>query len=338
MQNVLVTGGAGFIGSHLVDLLLGTGANVVVLDLLTYAGNLDNLAEASVSSQYKFVRGDICDTELVKHLLSEHNIDTVFHLAAESHVDNSIANPGKFIETNVNGTFSMLYAGLQYWEGRGKQDNFRFIHVSTDEVFGQLQMHEPAFNEDTPYKPNSPYSASKAASDLIVRSWYHTYKFPAIITNCSNNFGSRQHNEKLIPTVVRTALAGKSIPIYGTGNNVRDWLYVKDHCQGLMQAGLYGKVGENYCFGGKNELQNNDLVMMICRILDQIKPNINCLYSKSIVHVEDRKGHDFRYAIDPRKAQTELAWNYSANFTDDLYATIKHYVVFNSIVKETHVL
>ncbi|HSX20097.1 MAG TPA: dTDP-glucose 4,6-dehydratase [Gammaproteobacteria bacterium] len=332
MQNVLVTGGAGFIGSHLVDMLLEQGKHVVVLDLLTYAGSMENLAEARVYNTFEFVHGDICDGELVSNILRNHNIDTVFHLAAESHVDNSIADPGKFIQTNVTGTYSMLYACLHYWEDKGRPHDFRFIHVSTDEVFGQLGLDDPAFNEQTAYAPNSPYSASKAASDLLARAWYHTYKFPAIITNCSNNFGTRQHTEKLIPKVVALALSGKPITIYGSGENIRDWLYVKDHCQGLILAATHGNIGESYCFGGNNEIKNIDIVLTICDMLDTFKPK-GSPYRANIIHVADRKGHDFRYAIDATKARTALNWQTGINFAENLYTTIRYYGVMITPVK-----
>lgn len=327
MQNILVTGGAGFIGSHLVDLLLAQDKQVIVLDLLTYAGNLDNLIEAKIFSTFKFVHGDICDPALVANILHDYNIDTVFHLAAESHVDNSIADPGRFITTNINGTYNMLHTCLQYWEAKDKPTNFRFIHVSTDEVFGHLAVNAPPFNEETPYKPNSPYSASKAASDLLVRAWWQTYKFPAIITNCSNNYGPRQHAEKLIPTVVRTALAGQNIPVYGTGQNIRDWLYVQDHCNGLILAAERGLVGASYCFGGNNELRNIDMVHMICDILDTINPKTHS-YKDNITYVADRKGHDFRYAIDAIKAHMELGWQPSANFQASFGKTVQYYSAY----------
>ncbi len=323
MRNVLVTGGAGFIGSHLVDMLLELGSKVVVLDLLTYASNLDNLQDAQLSPHCTMIQGDICDTELVSSILHDNNIDIVLHLAAESHVDNSIANPGMFVQTNVTGTYSMLNACNQHWEHNNKPADFKFVHVSTDEVFGQLAENDPPFNESSHYQPNSPYSASKAASDHLVRAWYHTYKFPVIITNCSNNFGPRQHAEKLIPTVVRSALMGAKIPLYGTGLNVRDWLYVKDHCQGIILAAQRGCLGASYCFGGSNELANKDLVLQICRILDQIAPKPGYKYEQSIAYVTDRKGHDFRYAIDAGKARQELGWVRSTNFADNLSVTIK---------------
>lgn len=333
MKNVLVTGGAGFIGSHLVDQLLLMDVNVLVLDLLTYAGNLDNIAEARTYESYSFVNGDICDANLVKQLLNDYSVDTIFHLAAESHVDNSITNPGRFIETNITGTYTLLYESLKYWEKLNKPDNFRFIHVSTDEVFGQLKLTDSKFNECTPYAPNSPYSASKAASDHLARAWYHTYKFPTIITNCSNNYGPRQHYEKFIPTVIRNALKGNKIPIYGTGENIRDWIYVKDHCKGLILAALKGSIGKSYCFGGDMELPNNQLALMICNILDNMKPIQNFSYADNISYVEDRKGHDFRYAIDSTIAKNELGWTHGDDFQDLLNTTIKYYVMLNTLTR-----
>lgn len=323
-RNILVTGGAGFIGSHLVDLLLKNNAKVVVLDSLTYAGSLHNLSAARVNNKFKFVQGDICDQQIISEILNTYNIDLVFHLAAESHVDNSLLNPGAFIDTNITGTYSMLVSCLKYWEARNKPDHFKFVHISTDEVFGQLALTDAPFDENSPYKPNSPYSASKAASDLLVRAWHHSYKFPAIITNASNNFGPRQHGEKLIPTVIRSALSGKRIPIYGNGKNIRDWLFVQDFCKGLMLAAKQGVNGESYCFGGNNELTNLDLALKICKILDHLYPNDES-YSNYISYVEDRKGHDFRYAIDSTKAKTALGWNIINNFDVNLTQTINYY-------------
>lgn len=323
-RHILVTGGAGFIASHLVDMLLKNNANVIVLDALTYAGNLQNLANARLHRNFKFVQGDICDPLTVAELLNAYNIDLVFHLAAESHVDNSLTNPRAFIDTNITGTYNMLFACLKFWEANSKPEQFRFIHISTDEVFGQLSLTDVAFDENSPYKPNSPYSASKAASDLLVRAWHHSYKFPAIITNASNNFGPRQHGEKLIPTVIRNALARRKIPIYGNGTNIRDWLFVQDFCRGLISAAKYGEVGENYCFGGNMELNNLELATKICKLLDNLYPGEQP-YSSYISYVEDRKGHDFRYAVDPTKAKATLGWRLETNFDNNLLQTIKSY-------------
>ncbi len=303
----LVTGGAGFIGSHFVDAAIQNGHKVIVLDKLTYAGNRDNLRSAEKTGNLIFVEGDICDAKLLATLLSQHQIDAVFHLAAESHVDNSIAGADIFIQTNIVGTHILLQTCQHYWEGLPKDNKFRFIHVSTDEVFGTLTETEAAFTENSPYRPNSPYSASKASSDLLVRSWVHSYQFPAIITNCSNNYGTRQHGEKLIPTIIRNALQGKPIPIYGDGRNIRDWLYVKDHCAGLYLAYQKGVVGESYCFGGNNEWRNIELAKKICGLLDEIAPK-ETAYHQQIAFVEDRKGHDWRYAIDSTKAKQSLGF------------------------------
>lgn len=329
MQSVLVTGGAGFIGSHLVDLLAKQNLKIVVLDALTYAGSKDNLKSHFSDPNFTFVEGNICDADLVLSLLKTHNIDSVFHLAAESHVDNAIANPGVFIKTNVDGTYTLLNACKNIWEHDGYA-NKRFLHVSTDEVFGQLKLDDPPFNELTPYAPSSPYSASKASSDLLAKAWYHTYKFPVVITNCSNNYGSRQHAEKLIPTVIRSALADKPIPIYGTGTNIRDWLFVEDHASGLMSAMIEGALGESYCFGGDNELANLPLAKMICEILDEQRPRKDGKsYTDQIQFVTDRKGHDFRYAIDFSKAKAQLGWAPAIEFRTGLAKTVSYYLELN---------
>ena len=313
----LVTGGAGFIGSHLVDYLIAEGERVIVLDALTYAGTLDNLKAAQETGQMTFVKGDISNLSLVKELLEKHQISAVYHLAAESHVDNSIDKSTPFITTNIGGTHTMLEAARAYWEAANKPGTFRFIHVSTDEVFGHLADDEPPFTEQSPYKPNSPYAASKAASDHLARAWFQTYGLPVIITNCSNNYGSRQHKEKFIPTVIRKALAGEEIPVYGTGKNIRDWLYVKDHCAGLYLAAIKGKVGETYCFGGNNEKRNIDLARELCVLLDQRYPREDARsYQDQITYVADRKGHDWRYAIDATKAISALQWGPKHRFPD----------------------
>ena len=324
MKSILVTGGAGFIGSHLVDLLMAQDLNVVVLDALTYAGSKDNLETHFNKPNFHFVEGNICDGELVSDLLARHTIDTVLHLAAESHVDNAIEEPGIFIKTNVEGSYTLLKACLDAWQNT---DGKRFLHVSTDEVFGQLKENDPPFNEETSYAPSSPYSASKASSDLLARAWHHTYKFPVVITNCSNNYGSRQHDEKLIPTIIRNALAGKIIPIYGTGMNIRDWLYVEDHCKGLIAAITQGALGETYCLGGDNEVKNLDIARQICGILDKKIPKANGKsYAEQIQFVTDRKGHDFRYAIDFSKAKSKIGWTPQIDFQTGLEKTVDHYI------------
>ena len=323
MKSVLVTGGAGFIGSHLVDQLMAQDLKVVVLDALTYAGSKDNLKNHFDHKNFTFVEGNICDETLVLSILKDHDIDTVLHLAAESHVDNAIEAPGIFIKTNVEGTYTLLKACRDTWQ----DDQRRFLHVSTDEVFGQLKAEDPPFNEKTPFAPSSPYSASKASSDMLAHAWFHTYKFPVVTTNCSNNYGSRQHDEKLIPTIIRNALAGKPIPIYGTGMNIRDWLFVEDHCKGLISAITTGRLGETYCLGGDNEIKNLDIAHIICDLLNAITPKADKKpYSEQIQFVTDRKGHDFRYAIDFSKAKAELGWTPQIDFKTGLERTIRYYV------------
>lgn len=323
----LVTGGAGFIGSHLVDYLINLGNQVVVVDKLSYSGNLVNLKEAQATGRLIFIEKDICDNLGMEKVLHKYNINAVFHLAAESHVDNSIKDAAPFIQTNIVGTYSMLTASLRYWEDKGKNPDFRFVHVSTDEVFGHLMDDEPPFTENSAYAPNSPYAASKAASDHLARAWYVTYGLPVIITNCSNNFGSRQHYEKLIPTIIRNALQNQSIPIYGTGKNIRDWLFVKDHCQGLYLAATKGKVGETYCFGGTNEKRNIDIAMEICQILDEVNPRKDGKSFRSqITYVENRKGHDWRYAIDFSKAKNELGFQPSEQKAELLRSVVLDYI------------
>ncbi len=305
------------------------GNLVVNLDALTYAANPKNLAEIEGNSNYHFVKGDILDQKLISEILEKFDIDVLVNFAAESHVDNSIANPGAFIQTNINGTFSLLNSALKYWQNLNgkKYDDFRFVHVSTDEVYGSLEFDDPKFTENNKYQPNSPYSASKAASDHLVRAWGETYKLPTIITNCSNNFGARQHSEKLIPTVINSCLQNKIIPIYGNGKNIRDWIYVEDHCFGIELAISKGKLGESYCFGGDAERQNIDIAKQICAILDGLKPKSDgTSYVNQIQFVEDRKGHDLRYAIDSSKAKKELGFKIAGSFEEKLLDTVKWYL------------
>ncbi len=321
----LVTGAAGFIGSHFVIKIINLGHKVVVLDALTYAGNLDNLSSIKDSSSFKFVNGDICDEGLISKILSEEKIDYLVNFAAESHVDNSIESPKDFIQTNIVGTYNLLACALSYWKhlGAGNKKKFRFLHVSTDEVYGSLGEGDPKFNEENPYRPNSPYSASKAASDHLVRAWFETYDLPTIVTNCSNNFGPHQHHEKLIPTIVRSALADKIIPIYGNGKNIRDWIFVKDHCDGLYNALKKGLVGQTYCFGGECEKTNIEIAEKICGILDQLKPRADKKsYLAQIKFVQDRLGHDKRYAIDNSKVARELGYAVSKSFDERLEETV----------------
>ncbi len=329
MKKILVTGGCGFIGSCFVKQEIAKGNLVVNLDKMTYAANAGNVAEVAQHENYNFVKGDICDQNLVAKILRQFEIDSVVNFAAESHVDNSISGAEVFIVTNINGTFSLLQAAREYHqqlEGEKKQ-NFRFLHVSTDEVFGSLKENEPAFNEQNPYKPNSPYSASKAASDHLVRAWNETYKLPTIITNCSNNFGPNQHQEKLIPTIIRCALGGKDIPIYGNGKNIRDWIFVADHCRGVALALEKGVVGESYCFGGECEMRNIDIAATICEALDRIAPKQNgTSYKNQIKFVEDRKGHDYRYAIDNSKARGYFGFEIEKSFNDRILETINFYL------------
>jgi dTDP-glucose 4,6-dehydratase len=323
----LVTGGAGFIGSSFVDLLLKGGHKAVVLDAMTYAGHSENLVAAL--PKIKFVKGDILDTALVVKVLTEQQITHVVNFAAESHVDRSITDAGAFVKTNVLGVYSLLQASLGYWSDlHGEAKNrFRFLHVSTDEVFGALG-EEGKFSETTGYAPNSPYSASKAGGDHLVRAWYHTYKLPTLITNCSNNYGLRQFPEKLIPHMINCALQEKPLPVYGNGRNIRDWVHVEDHCAGVLLALEKGQLGEAYCFGGNSERRNIDVVMAICKLLDSKKPRANGKsYQELITFVEDRKGHDWRYAIDDSRAQAELGFvrKYKA-FEDGLSATVDWYL------------
>lgn len=324
----LITGGAGFIGANYVAFALDSSDDeIFVLDKLTYAGNLENLA--SVSDKITFIQGDICDVELVQNLFDTHRFQKVVHFAAESHVDNSISGPSEFIQTNIVGTFNLLQSAYKTWMNgpndlKEEFENARFLHISTDEVYGTLG-ETGLFLETTPYAPNSPYSASKASSDFIVRSYFHTYGLPVVTTNCSNNYGPFQHNEKLIPTIIRNAISGSPIPIYGDGKNVRDWLYVTDHCSGIFLALEKGRLGETYNIGGRNERQNLYIAKLICDLLDEMLPKEKS-YMEQISFVKDRPGHDFRYAIDATKIETELGWKARENFETGIRKTIAWYL------------
>ena len=323
-MKLLVTGGAGFIGSAVVRLAVARGHEVVNLDALTYAACLENVASVSASPLYSFEQADIRDLPALEAIFHKHQPDAVMHLAAESHVDRSIDGPQAFIETNVMGTYNMLQAARQYWEGRGKPDAFRFHHISTDEVFGSLGA-TGQFTEETPYDPRSPYSASKASSDHLVRAWAETYGLPVVLTNCSNNYGPFHFPEKLIPVVILSALAGKPIPIYGKGENVRDWLYVEDHADALLLVLEKGALGRSYNIGGENERSNLELVQTICAILDALKPAA-APYADLIEFVSDRPGHDLRYAIDPTRIREELGWRPSVTVEEGLEKTVRWYL------------
>lgn len=331
-QSILVTGGAGFIGSNFIPYFLENNPNVQVvnLDKLTYAGDLKNLNEVTQNSRYHFIEGDICDRVLVDEIFEKHQIDAVIHFAAESHVDNSIENPDSFIKTNIEGTFVVLEAAKKYWmdsPNKPKEgfENARFYHVSTDEVYGSLG-NEGFFTEETAYAPNSPYSASKASSDFLVRSYFHTYGLNVVTSNCSNNYGPKQHSEKLVPTIIRKALGGEVIPIYGDGSNIRDWLYVLDHCKAIELIFANGKAGETYAVGGKNEHNNLDIAEKICNILDKLHPKEKGSFIEQITFVKDRLGHDQRYAIDASKIQRELQWKADENFESGIEKTIAWYI------------
>lgn len=325
----LVTGGAGFIGSCFVLQRVKAGDNVINLDKLTYSGNLENLDEIKNASNYIFVKGDIGGEQLVRKLLEEYQPDAVINFAAESHVDRSILDPDVFVKTNVLGTEVLLRVVKDWWKNLGeeKKNKFRFHHISTDEVFGTLSMDDPAFTEETPFAPNSPYSASKASSDHFVRAYHETYGLPTVITNCSNNYGPRQFPEKLIPLMTLNALAGKPLPIYGTGENIRDWLHVEDHCDAIYEVLTKGRVGQTYNIGGRAERTNLFIVNKICEILDDIKPRSDGKsYKEQITFVKDRLGHDLRYAINCSKIEKELGWKPKHNFEDGLKETIQWYL------------
>jgi len=326
---IIVTGGAGFIGSNFVNAWVKGGLGQVInLDKLTYAGNLANLADIEDNPQHLFVQGDIGDRALIDDLLKQHQPCAIVNFAAESHVDRSIHAPGEFIQTNIVGTFNLLEAARAYWSELGEEYKvkFRFLHVSTDEVYGSLGATDHAFTETKAYQPNSPYSASKAASDHLVRAYYHTYKFPVLTTNCSNNYGPYHFPEKLIPLVIHNALAGKPLPIYGNGQQIRDWLYVEDHCSAIRRVLEVGKIGEVYNIGGWNEKANLDVVYTLCDILDIEKPKQSGSYRDQITFVADRPGHDQRYAIDASKIERELGWKPAETFETGILKTVKWYL------------
>ncbi len=332
MKKILVTGGAGFIGSNYIEYLLQSRSDTLVvnLDKLTYAADLQNLEEVQNHPNYTFVEGDICNKKTVDSLFEKHQFSGVIHFAAESHVDNSISGPAIFIETNILGTFHLLEAAKGLWMKNPFEKNLnyptaRFLHVSTDEVYGTLS-DTGLFSESTAYAPNSPYSASKAASDFIVRAYHHTYGLNTVTTNCSNNYGPKQHSEKLIPTIIRRALSQEPIPIYGDGKNIRDWLYVKDHCQGIQLAYENGRSGATYNIGGRNEKLNIEIAREICVALDNLKPRKAGSYCDLITFVKDRPGHDKRYAIDASKIETELGWKANENFSSGIKKTIDWYI------------
>jgi dTDP-glucose 4,6-dehydratase len=336
-MTLLVTGGAGFIGSNFVlDWLAQSDEPVVNLDALTYAGNLANLAALQGDVRHAFVHGDIGDRALVDRLLRERRPRAILHFAAESHVDRSIHGPAAFIKTNVEGSFALLEAVRSYWtalEGEAKAA-FRYHHVSTDEVYGSLAPDAPAFTEVHPYQPNSPYAASKAASDHLVRAWHHTYGLPVLTTNCSNNYGPFHFPEKLIPLMIVNALAGKPLPIYGDGMQVRDWLYVRDHCSAIRTVLAHGRVGETYNIGGWNERPNRDIVHAVCALLDELKPDPQGPYARLVTHVQDRPGHDRRYAIDARKLERELGWRPAENFETGIRKTVQWYLEHGDWIKQ----
>ena len=324
-MKILVTGGAGFIGSAVVRLAIARGHNVVNVDVLTYAACLDNLVSVADNPNYAFEQVDIRDRAGLGPVFAKYAPDTVMHLAAESHVDRSIDSPADFIDTNINGTFNMLEAARTYWQAQGRPNAFRFHHISTDEVFGSLGP-TGMFTETTPYDPRSPYSASKASSDHLVRAWHETYGLPVVLTNCSNNYGPYHFPEKLIPVVILNALAGKKLPIYGNGENIRDWLYVEDHADALLLVLEKGEVGRSYNIGGENECTNLELVKTLCGILDRLRPRAVGSYTDLITFVTDRPGHDARYAIDPSRIRTELGWRPSVTVEEGLEKTVQWYL------------
>jgi len=328
-MTILVTGGAGFIGSNFVlDWLAQSDEKVVNLDALTYAGNLENLASLQGDARHLFVQGDICDRALVDRLLAEQRPRALIHFAAESHVDRSISGPGAFMRTNIEGTYTLLEAARGYWGALDADAKaaFRFHHVSTDEVYGSLKPEDPPFAETNAYEPNSPYSASKAASDHLVRAWHHTYGLPVVTTNCSNNYGPFHFPEKLIPLMIVNALAGKPLPVYGDGRQIRDWLYVSDHASAIRAVLAGGRLGETYNIGGWNEMANIDIVNTVCALLDEFRPDPAGTYARLISHVKDRPGHDRRYAIDARKIERELGWRPAETFTSGIRKTVQWYL------------
>ncbi len=328
-MTLLVTGGAGFIGSNFVlDWLAQSDEPVVTLDALTYAGNLENLASLQGDARHTFVHGDICDRVLIDRLLAQHRPRAIVHFAAESHVDRSIHGPGAFMRTNIEGTYTLLEAARAFWGSLqgGEREAFRFHHVSTDEVYGSLGSEDAAFTETHPYEPNSPYSASKAASDHLVRAWHHTYGLPVVTTNCSNNYGPFHFPEKLIPLMIVNALAGKPLPIYGDGQNVRDWLYVRDHASAIRAVLASGRLGETYNVGGWNEKTNLEIVHTVCDLLDELHPDAAGSYRRLITYVQDRPGHDRRYAIDARKIERELGWRPAETFETGIRKTVQWYL------------
>jgi len=323
-DTILVTGGAGFIGSAVVRYLIGnTGSTIINLDKLTYAGNLESLAPVADNPHYHFEQADICDAREVSRILSQYQPDIIMHLAAESHVDRSIDGPADFIETNIVGTSVLLEAAREYAKNKGE---FLFHHISTDEVYGDLEGADDLFTEETPYAPSSPYAASKASSDHLVRSWHRTYGLPVIVTNCSNNYGPYHFPEKLIPHMILNALAGKELPVYGDGQQIRDWLYVEDHAQALYKVVTEGRVGETYNVGGHNEMKNLDVVHLICDLLEELKPSETQSYRDLITFVTDRPGHDRRYAIDASKIEREVGWKPAESFETGLRKTVKWYL------------
>ncbi len=331
MKSILITGGAGFIGANFVSYFLDENPKIKVvnLDKLTYAGDLSNLEEVDSNPNYVFEKGDICNRDFIDGLFSKYDIQGVIHFAAESHVDNSISGPDAFIQTNILGTFNLIDAARNYWMDAPNKykegyESCRFHHISTDEVYGTLG-ETGLFEETTPYAPNSPYSASKASSDFVIRSYHHTYGMDVVTTNCSNNYGPKQHDEKLIPTIIRKALSGEPIPIYGDGKNIRDWLYVRDHCTGIELVYKKGVSGETYNIGGKNERDNLYIANTICEILDEVSPG-QTSYKDLITFVKDRPGHDFRYAIDASKLEQDLGWQADENFETGIRKTIEWYL------------